>query len=357
MNNAFPNQVASGDTTQSSTVLWTRSATSGSVIFEYATDPDFKGILGSFSQTVTDPLIPVKQEVLGISPGTRYFYRVINADGNKASGQFKTAAEPGTNVGLRFGVAGDWRGELSPYPAIRNAPGHNLDFFVELGDTIYADFASPDVPLAQATTIDEFRAKHNEVYSSRFGLNAWGDLRASTSVLSTLDDHEVTNDFAGGAPVASDPRFGITTGLINDTPLYETGVQAFQEYNPIRDEFYGATGDPRTADEQKLYRANTYGQDAAVFVLDARSFRDQELPAANPADPAQVAAFLARSFDIDPQIGQPTPRRTLLGNQQLTDLKRDLLQADHDAVTWKFVMVPEPIQNLGVTAASDRYEG
>ena len=358
MNSAFPNQVASGDTTQTSTVLWTRSTTLGSVSFEYSTNSDFSCILGTFCQTVTDPLLPVKHEVQDLSPGTQYFYRVTDATGNTASGQFKTAADPWTKTGLHFGVSGDWRGELSPYPAIRNAPERNLDFFVELGDTIYADFASPDVPLPQAQTLDEFRAKHNEVYSSRLGLNTLADLRASTSVLSTLDDHEVTNDFAGGAPAASDPRFGITTGLINDTPLFETGVQAFQEYNPIRNEFYGDTGDPRTAGEQKLYRANTYGQDAAVFLLDARSFRDQELsPVANPTDPAQVGAFLARSFDIDPATGQPTPRRTLLGNQQLADLKRDLLKADHDGVTWKFVNLPEPIQNLGVTAASDRYEG
>ena len=40
--------------------------------------------------------------------------------------------------GLRFGVAGDWRGELAPYPAISNVAGRNLDFFVEHGDTIYA---------------------------------------------------------------------------------------------------------------------------------------------------------------------------------------------------------------------------
>jgi phosphodiesterase/alkaline phosphatase D-like protein len=358
MDSAFPNQVASGDTTQTSTVLWTRSTTPGAVTFEYGTDPDFSKTLGTFSQTVTDPLVPVKQGVQNLLPGTRYFYRVTDATGNTASGQFKTAADPSTRAGLSFGVAGDWRGELSPYPAIRNAPERNLDFFVQHGDTIYADFPSPDVPLPQARTLGELRAKHNEVYSSRSGLNAFGDLRASTSILSTLDDHEVTNDFAGGAPAASDPRFGTTTGLINDTTLYENGVQAFQEYNPIRDEVYGNTGDSRTAGEQKLYRANTYGKDAAVFVLDARSFRDQELsPVTNPTDPAQVRAFLARSFDIDPLTGQSTPRRTLLGNQQLADVKQDLLQAQQDGVTWKFVMIPEPIQNLGVTAASDRYEG
>ncbi|HKB38556.1 MAG TPA: alkaline phosphatase D family protein, partial [Gemmataceae bacterium] len=224
-------------------------------------------------------------------------------------------------------------------------------FFLEFGDTIYADFPSPDLPKPQATTLTDFRIKQNEVYSSRDGLNTLADLRASTSVLATIDDHEVTDNFAGGAPAASDPRFNDTTPgrLINDTALFENGVQAFQEYNPVRDEFYGNTGDPRTAGERKLYRFNTYGQDAAVFTLDARSFRDQELPpVTNPADPAQVAAFLAGAFN---------PTRTLLGHQQFLDLENDLLTAQNNGITWKFVMIPEPIENFGVLAGQDRYEG
>lgn len=344
------NGVASGDTTQTSTVLWTRSTFLGDVTFEYATDADFSQTIGTVTAEVVNSLRPVKVWVNNLTPGTDYFYRVTDAAGATAEGQFHTAAATGTYAGLRFGVAGDWRGELSPYPAIANADQRNLDFFVEHGDTIYADFASPGLPgVTQARTLAEYRAKHSEVYGDRFGQNTWADLRASTSILATIDDHEVINDFAGGAPAASDPRFNTTSGLINDTRLYRNGLRTFQQYNPLRNEFYGATGDPRTVGERKLYRFNTYGNDAATFILDARSFRDQQLPGiANPADPTQVGAFLAASFD---------PNRTLLGQQQLTDLKNDLLQAESNGVTWKFVVVPEPIQNLGVVGASDRFEG
>jgi hypothetical protein len=38
-------------------------------------------------------------------------------------------------------------------------------------------------------------------------------------------------------------------------------------------------------------------------------------------------------------------------------LKRDLLAADDAGVTWKFVLVPEPIQNLGPLLGADRFEG
>ena len=47
----------------------------------------------------------------------------------------------------------------------------------------------------------------------------------------------------------------------------------------------------------------------------------------------------------------------MLGAKQLEDLQNDLITAQNTGVTWKFVMVPEPIQNLGVVFAQDRFEG
>lgn len=356
--------IGSGDTTQTSTVLWASSNVTGDVTFEVSTDADFQTIVSSYVATVTDTTQPVKVELAELDPNTEYFYRVTNAAGGVLTGEFQTSAASDTYAGLRFGVSGDWRGELSPYPAIANADEQNLEFFMLHGDTIYADYESPVLPgVEQATTLEEYRLKHSEVYGERLGQNTWGDLRAVTSILATIDDHEVTNDFEGGEDLAEasaedQALFGASSGLVNDSPLYENGLQAFQGYNPIRDDFYGETGDPRTAGERKLYRYNTYGQDAAAFVLDARSFRDAELPGVTDlSDQTQVASFLAQSFDIDPVTRQPTSPRTLLGEQQLQDLKQDLLSAEEQGVTWKFVFVPEPIQNLGVLAASDRFEG
>lgn len=100
--------------------------------------------------------------------------------------------------------------------------------------------------------------------------------------------------------------------------------------------------------EINLYRNRTYGKDAAVIVTDARSFRDAGLPAANPLDPASVTNFIVNSF---------TPTRTMLGRRQIDQLKADLLGAQAEGVTWKFVHVPEPMQNFGVLGASDRFEG
>ncbi len=357
---AFPNGVASGDTTQNSTVLWTRANTLGNVTFEYSTSADFSSIAGSKTATVINALQPVKVNVDGLTANTNYFYRVTDANGAKTNGKFSTAAALGNRTGLKFGASGDWRGELAPYPSIGNADAANLEFFIALGDTIYGDIASPAVrnpdgtEKSQATTLADYRAKYGEVYGSRYGQNTFGDLRAVTSVIATIDDHEVTNDFAGGlnlatANAATQVLYGSNFGLVNDSPLYENGLQAFQEFHPIRDLTYSTPGDSRTNGERQLYRANTFGSDAATFILDTRSFRDAELPGVtNVADQAQVGKFLVDSFN---------PQRTLLGKQQVDDLKRDLLQAQKDGVTWKFITVPEPIQNIGVLAASDRFEG
>ncbi|WP_228039598.1 5'/3'-nucleotidase SurE [Dolichospermum sp. LEGE 00240] len=354
------NGIASGDTTQTSTVLWARSIFPGAVKFEYSTNSNFSTIAGTQTANVTDINLPVKVAVSGLTPNTNYFYRVTDTTGATSIGKFSTAAAIGNKTGLKFGVSGDWRGELAPYPAVSNADDANLKFFVELGDTIYADVASPAVKNPDGTekkqviTVDEYRAKQAEVYSQKYGENTLGDLRAATSILATVDDHEVVNDFQGGkdlatASSADKTLFGATSGLVNDSPLYETGFQAFQEYNPISDQFYGATGDTRTAGERKLYRYNTFGSDAATFVLDARSFRDPGLTdVANISDATQVTKFLTDSFN---------PNRTMLGKVQLDDLKRDLIQAQKDGITWKFIILPEPIQNLGVAIAADRYEG
>ncbi len=347
----LPNGIAAGDVTQNSVVLWARSTVTGALRFDVSSDPSFASVQKSASEIVSNSLQPVRTLITELWPATTYYYRTTDAAGTQLIGTFRTAAALGARTGLHFGVTGDWRGELSPYPAISNAAEHDLDFFVELGDTIYADVGSPAVPASQARTLDEYRRKHAEVYGTRYGLNTWADLRASTAIFATIDDHEVTNDFAGGALCSSDTRFTCpsATTSINDSELYDNGVRAFQEYNPLADESYGNTGDPRTSGEQRLYRYRSFGSDAALFVLDARSFRDTELPdVTNPNDPAQVGAFLAASFD---------PSRTMLGRQQVADLKRDLLDAQQRNITWKFVVVPEPIQNLGILAASDRFEG
>ena len=344
--------LSAGDVDQDSAVLWAKAPAAGPVRFELSTAADFSRPLVDETVLVTDPLVPAKLPLAdgALASGARYYWRATDAGGDADTATFVTAAPAGERAGLRMGASGDSRGGLSPYPAISNADERGLDLFVKFGDTIYADVPSPAVPEAQATTLEQFRLKHLEVYSERAGLAAWNDLQKGTAVLSVIDDHEVTDDFAGGAPVPAgqEALYGAAAPtLVNDSPLYENGLRAFHDYNAIEERRYGETGDARTAGEWDLYRYGVRGADAATFLLDARSFRDAALRPWS-FSPEDAARFLAESATLP---------RTLLGEAQLARLEADLLDADRKGVTWKFVLLPEPIQNLGPGEAQDRYEG
>ena len=344
---SLPNGIAAGDVTQTQAIVWTRNVSTGTAAWRLKGDHDVGETRAALRSMGVTSMGVISDTLADLTPGARYVYTVTSSAGAVMTGTFRTPFAAGRH-GLRFGVSGDGRGDLAPFPAIANAAARDLDFFVELGDTVYADVPSPALPITQATTLNQFRIKHQEVYATRHSLNAWAELRAGTAVFAVIDDHEVTNDFAGGADVASDSRFTETTGLINESALYRRGVQAFHEYNPLRAEFYGDVGDPRLDGKRKFYRYRTFGQDAALLLLDARSFRDEEIAPVDPDNQLDVLRFLNQAFE---------PGRTMLGGAQLAQLKADLLDAQARGITWKFVAVPEPIQNLGPAGGQDRFEG
>ena len=339
-------RVATGDVVDGRVAILVRPAAgTGTVLVEVALDEAFAQIVFTQSLAVDDALLPGKILLDGLSLGRRHFVRVTEGDLVRVATFETDIASLGTAIGdpgARFGVTGDWRGDVGIYNAILNADERGLDFFVKLGDTIYADVASPAVPVPQATTLDEFRAKHVENYAPTHGIDPWGELAASTSTFSMIDDHEVTNDFDGGA-------FSPKTGWYNQGDLYVNGLQAFVEHNQIFPATWPALGDPRTDGRPLLYRSFQRGPHASVIMFDARSFRDASLPPVqDPFDPAEVQAFLLASFD---------PSRTMLGLPQLGRLLDDLVRAEQAGTTWKFIMTSMPMQNFGPLAGEDRWEG
>ncbi|MFC1603652.1 alkaline phosphatase D family protein [Planctomycetota bacterium] len=356
----LPNGVASGDVTQTSAVLWAHSTALGEVTFEYSTFDDFGIIDGYETVVVGDMNQPVKVELSGLIPATRYYYRITDAQNEAAVGQFRTPCDIGISAGFRFGASGDWQ-QAPPFPSLKNAPERDLDLFIKLGDSIYADSETPALPgVMQARTLEDFRIKQNENLSSRFGANVMALLNASTPILATIDDHEIVDNFAGGAvpgqsPDAPDvhplepPLFTDAVEFVNETQVYQDAMQAFGEYHPIRNELWDTPNDVLTHEKPKFYRKVMYGSDAVVLVLDARSFRDAPLPViTDPFDANEVEAFLDSTFTAD---------RTMLGQAQVECLKNDLLDSQQDGITWKFLIIPEPIQNFGIINAEDRFEG
>lgn len=354
----FPNGVAAGDVDQSSAVLWTRASCGEKVRFEYGTDPDFQASDGCVDVDLSienGDTIPSKATITGLLAGTQYHYRACSGSCASASaeecgvpGSFRTPHASGRK-GLRFGVSSCFEGRMRPFVSIRNVPARNLDFFVALGDVAYADHHDACGPPAE--DLDDFRCKHGLAYEQWKSPddNMFAQARASTAFFASIDDHEVDNDFAGGE--------GCDGDCYNDTDLFEHGLQAFEEYNPTAEETYGQTGDPRTAGERKLYRYRTFGKDAALLMLDARSFRD------GPEAGQQVCDYLdvldespaCDYIELEKESYQTTV--TMLGSAQLQELLDDLRDAEDRGIIWKFILVPEPIQNLGPVAAPDRFEG
>ncbi len=339
----LPNGVASGDTTENSTVLWTRSTVLGDVTFEYATDPNFNEIAGTAISTVSDVNVPVKVLIEDLEPNTEYYYRVTNDAGEQLTGQFTTPASEGEQSGLRFGFINCNNQNAVPLISMRNIPERNLDFLLNYGDTVYQDDLVPTLPElpAVATILDDMRAKYGAVFGEYFGLNPYADARGSTSVYSMIDDHEVINNFSGGGLAANDERFPETVGLINETELYRNGLQTFAEYAPINDRIYQGTGNPVFDGKPNLYRLENFGSDAALITLDTRSFRDDFISDSSPI-------FFEDSLTQD---------RTMLGEIQLEALKEDLLEAEASGLTWKFIATSVEIQQWGRLFAEDRWEG
>lgn len=356
----LPNGVASGDVTQTTAVLWAHSTAFGEVTFEYSVFDDFAVIDGNETAAVVDVNQPVKIQISGLLPATQYYYRITDANNETAVGRFRTPSDIGISAGLRFGASGDWQ-QPPPFPSIKNVPERDLDFFIKLGDSIYADSETPALEgVFQALTLDDFRIKQAENLSSRFGLNLMTLMNASTPILATIDDHEIVDNFAGGAapgqsPDAPDvhplepPLFTDDVNFVNETQVYKDAMQAFGEYHPIRSEIWDTPNDVRMHEKPKFYRKATYGSDATVIISDARSFRDAPLPfIADPFDANQIEDFLRSTFATD---------RTMLGRAQMDALKDDLFDSQQDGITWKFVIIPEPIQNFGIIGAEDRFEG
>ena len=98
---------------------------------------------------------------------------------------------------------------------------------------------------------------------------------------------------------------------------------------------YSGTGDPRFDGKPDLYRYDIHGSDAAIIMVDTRTFRDAELPEPSPIDSPQT---LAAAFN---------PTRTILGETQLSRLEHDLVDAQSKGITWKFVNISVPIENFG----------
>ncbi|MBK7470727.1 MAG: alkaline phosphatase D family protein [Betaproteobacteria bacterium] len=151
--------------------------------------------------------IPLK----GLQPDRPYRYRITDADGKPrdadfTNGSFRTA--PAAVRDFAFVFSGDTHARHRPFRLFELMAEKKPDFFVHLGDTVYADS-----PRSQfRAELDYYRIKHREVRSDTY-------LQKFLAVVPSFvmwDDHEVENDFT------------------NLHPAIPLGRQAFREFWPVR---------------------------------------------------------------------------------------------------------------------------
>ncbi|WP_199319624.1 ExeM/NucH family extracellular endonuclease [Dolichospermum sp. FACHB-1091] len=359
--------VAAGDATANSAILWTRTFDAANtstqpgvtqdVTLQLSTDAGFTTIVRSISGVTRDANrdYTLKIDATGLQSGTKYYYRFQTSAGELSQvGTFRTAYDATAQAPVKFAFSGDADGLMRPYISTQNFPNLNLDFFMFLGDTIYGA-ASAGSPAAitnivgnpgqaladyQRKYLENLRPVNNNGFSGLQGLYS------SQGNYTALDNHELGNRqlINGGAPGALAAVSGNgssntvddvnTTGVfINQNPGFKALIQAYSDYQPIRESIISAPTDPRTNGTQQLYLAQQWGKNVIHINTDTRSYRDVRLKTAGGADDTGSRA--------------DNPNRTLLGSTQLAWLKQTLLDAQNNGTIWKFVSVSSPIDQIG----------
>jgi alkaline phosphatase D len=218
--------------------VWLRTASGARVRLEYGTSAELEGAALTAPVVATDGTdSTVVTELTDLAPDTPYFYRgLVSADGadwvKGPVGRFRTA--PARPRDFRFAWSGDMEAGHRPFTLLDRVAAQTPDFFLMVGDTMYAD-----VPREKfVASLDHYRSKHRENRED----GALQRMLAALPVAAIWDDHEVQNDFD------------------RTHPALALGRRAFREYWPIR-----------TADT--LYRRFAWTPAADVFVLDCRSSR------------------------------------------------------------------------------------
>ncbi len=238
---SFPQGVASGDVTAERALLWGRYTGGATLRLWVWPERGRTGVLSRDLEARPGADGVVLVDVDGLPAGTRHRFALVELEAGRPArrspvGRFVTAPAAGARPPLVLGVTSCTKEDHVPFPVLSRAAALELDAFLLLGDTVYAD---------GARTPDEYRA----VWHAMLATDGYRALRASTSVVATWDDHEVDNNW--------DPE---------TTPADQLAAAraALFEQLPLR-------RDPAAPD--RLWRSLRYGDTAEVFVLDCRGER------------------------------------------------------------------------------------
>lgn len=181
----------------------------------------------------------IRVELTGLRPDTAYCLAAQDAMGRwSRSTRLRTALADGALRVLTLGATSCLGGN-EPWRSLSVAAGEDLDAFLLLGDTVYAD---------GSRTMEDYRL----FWRAAMRVEGMRALTSSTSVVATWDDHEVDNNWS---------RSTLEAGQ------FANARAAFAEALPQR-EGPGGTG---------IWRQLRWGDTAELFVLDCRGEREDGL--------------------------------------------------------------------------------
>ena len=317
--------VASGDVSSTSAVVWARADRSATMHVQLRIGSRVVRRATGHATTGTDDTAQVRFAAL--APGRRYSYRAwFGAAASAAqTGSFRTPPAAGQKPRTLTLVVG---ADLGGQSRCRNVAEGGYRIFEQIarvrpdglianGDLIYADGTCPaagpawtnvpgdfpsdlDVDWTDVRATDEAVLGHWRYNRADPYLQA---LLRTTPVYAQWDDHEVANDF--GAPWT---YWNVDTTKAGYPNLVAAGRRAFFDYWPIA---------RNRTEPNRVYRSFRLGRDAALFLLDARSYRSRN-------DEADL----------------PSNRKALLGPAQVVWLERSLARS---TATWKLVSIDVPL--------------
>jgi alkaline phosphatase D len=234
---------AAFDAGPDSALIWLCGQDAGRVRIDYGSD-------GSFAN---GPVVTLAKEsdfttavpLTGLAPGKEWTYRVVDAESGKPlaePGRFKTA--PTAPAPFTFAFSADMEEKYRPFSIFDAIAARQPDFFLMLGDTIYADHPSKNF----SPTVSHYRGKHS---ANRKDSHLQAFL-AKHATYAIWDDHECDDN-------ANNTHAG-----------FGNAFQVFKEYWPCR-----------PADAKALHRKFSWaGVD--FIMLDTRSFRSPQSMAQGP---------------------------------------------------------------------------
>lgn len=295
---AFPLGVSSGDVTQNRAILWTRYAsffTLKLAVFEKSNSARQAAIVFTTVHPLDGGYVHVDVTGLKSHHNYQFLFLVCDNHGNAFArsrpGNFKTAPDSDALVPVTLGAVSCTHNDYEPVVLEHAGARQDIDAFLLLGDTSYND---------GCRTYQEF----SDRWGTSLSKKGYLDLRASTSVISTLDDHEFADNF--------DPET-IAISVRN------AGLKTFFENTPIR---------VNAEHPLRIWRSFRYGKTCEIFVLDGRTER------------------------------RPSTRHNshqqYLSREQMDWLKHGLRSSD---AVFKIIMNSVPIGTFPFFYEGDRWEG